>query len=152
MATRTVLRRTTSRDPAFIALTQRLDAELWERYGAIQAAYELHDELVSDTAVLALHGKTGVGCGCFLRYDETTAELVRMFVARDRRGRGIGRAIVRELETWATELGFWAVVLETGIRQPEAIELYEASGYRVVDNFGPFVGLEHSVCLRKQLR
>jgi GNAT superfamily N-acetyltransferase len=146
------LRRTTGSDPAYVELTQQLDAELWERYGEIQDAYAVYNDFIADTAVVASSGNKHVGCACFKRYDATTAELKRMYVVPGNRGRGIGRAVVREIEAWARELGYTTMVLETGLRQPEAVELYEASGYEMVDNFDPFVGLDTSVCFRKHLR
>jgi ribosomal protein S18 acetylase RimI-like enzyme len=74
-----------------------------------------------------------------------------MFVAPDCRGRGYGRAILAELERLAAALGYTAARLETGSRQPEAIGLYERSGYRRIANFGMYVGSERSVCFEKRL-
>jgi GNAT superfamily N-acetyltransferase len=146
------LRRTTSRDPAFVELTRRLDRELRDRYGELQDIYAAHNEVDSETALVAELDGEPVGCACFKRFDATTVELKRMFVAPERRWHGIGRAMVREIEAWAAELGSDAIVLETGVRQPEAIELYESCGFTLVDNFAPYVGLDTSVCFRKPLR
>ena len=61
------------------------------------------------------------------------------------------RAVIAELEAWAKELGNAYSVLETGILQPEAIRLYEASGYARIPNYPPYTGVEESVCFRKKL-
>jgi GNAT superfamily N-acetyltransferase len=145
------LRRTTSRDPAFVALVRELDVELWQRYGELQAAYEVHTQVVADTAVLACADEVAIGCGCFRPYDASTIELKRMFVAAAHRGAGVGRAIVQALEAWARELGYTAAVLETGVLQPEAVALYTACGYTGIPSYGPYVGMATSICMGKQL-
>ena len=42
--------------------------------------------------------------------------------------------------------------LETGRKQPEAIALYQKSGYRLTENYGQYVGVENSVCMRIDLK
>lgn len=42
-------------------------------------------------------------------------------------------------------------VLETGIRQPEAIALYKRSGYVQIPNYGQYLNVENSVCFEKVL-
>ena len=43
------------------------------------------------------------------------------------------------------------MVLETGALQPEAIALYESSGYRRIPNFGFYSHAEHSQCFAKPI-
>jgi putative acetyltransferase len=43
------------------------------------------------------------------------------------------------------------VQLETGPLQHSAIRLYERSGYRLIPNFGKYVGDPNSVCYEKEL-
>jgi len=63
-------------------------------------------------------------------------EIKRMYVApRVRRG-GLARLVLGHLEATAREAGAAAMVLETGIEQPEAIGLYLSSGYGPVEGFG----------------
>ncbi|MGN6110241.1 MAG: GNAT family N-acetyltransferase [Kofleriaceae bacterium] len=145
------VRRTTSRDPAFAELVRLLDAELWERYGESQAAYAVHNVFSTETAIVAYIDGAPAGCGCFKAFDASSFELKRMFVAPAHRRAGVGRAVVGELEAWARELGATAVVLETGPRLREAVRLYESSGFQRIPNFGPYVGLADSICLRKPL-
>jgi GNAT superfamily N-acetyltransferase len=59
--------------------------------------------------------------------------------------------VLAELETWAAELGCSKCVLETGGKQPEAIRLYEKSGYKRIPNYGQYVGVENSICFEKSL-
>lgn len=79
-------------------------------------------------------------------------ELKRMYVAPDMRGRGIGRALLARLEDEARHLGLTRVVLETGTRQLEAIELYRSAGFAPIDAYGEYVtSRATSVCMAKDL-
>jgi GNAT superfamily N-acetyltransferase len=65
-----------------------------------------------------------------------TAEIKRMYVVPDARGRGLARAMLAHLERTAGEQGAEVMILETGLAQPEAIALYESSGYAPIPGFG----------------
>jgi putative acetyltransferase len=41
--------------------------------------------------------------------------------------------------------------LETGLKQPEAIRLYEKNGYKLILNYGQYIGMDNSVCFEKVL-
>jgi len=75
-----------------------------------------------------------------------------MYVHPDHRKKGIGAMIMVELEKWAIEKGFHFAVLETAGKQPEAIHLYHKSGYTVIDNYGQYVNMPMSICLKKSLK
>ena len=68
-----------------------------------------------------------------------------------KRGEGIATIILKELEVWAAELHYEKCRLETGKKQPEAIELYKKNGYKVIPNYGQYEGVENSVCFEKSL-
>jgi GNAT superfamily N-acetyltransferase len=144
--------RTSADDPAFLRLTGELSLELRERYGALQDQYEPHNNVENAAAVIiAEENGEPVGCGCFRVVDETTIEIKRMYVRPARRGRGIAARILERLEQTARSRGFSAAILETGIRQPEAVRLYNRHGYRQIDNYGPYAGMTESVCMRKDI-
>jgi GNAT superfamily N-acetyltransferase len=92
-----------------------------------------------------------VGCGGICRFDETRAELKRMYVAPGSRGLGLGRALLEALEAEARRLGYVAVVLETGDRQPEALGLYASAGYERIPCYEPYASRELSLCFEKVL-
>ena len=75
-----------------------------------------------------------------------------MYTLPQQRGKGYASIILNELEVWATELGFTSAVLETGVKQPEAIALYKKNGYNRIDNYGQYAGVENSLCFEKELR
>ncbi|WP_374009411.1 GNAT family N-acetyltransferase [Leifsonia sp. LS-T14] len=79
------------------------------------------------------------------------AELKRMFVHEDARGKGLARLLLAEVEAAASEAGVAELRLETGPLQHAAIALYERSGYERIPNFGPYVGDPYSVCYAKPL-
>jgi GNAT superfamily N-acetyltransferase len=68
--------------------------------------------------------------------DGTTAELKRMYTRPQARRRGVARAVLRAVEQSARAAGCTRVALETGALQPEAISMYESSGYALIPNFG----------------
>jgi GNAT superfamily N-acetyltransferase len=82
---------------------------------------------------------------------EPCAEVKRMYVARAHRRRGLARQVLAALERDARAAGTRTLVLETGLRQPEAIALYEASGYRRIPNYGYYSSSELSRCFAKDL-
>lgn len=80
-----------------------------------------------------------------------TAEIKRMYVAPAARGRGLARRMLAHLENAAGAAGARAVVLETGLAQPEAIALYESSGFVRVPAFGFYRCAPQSRCYGKPL-
>jgi GNAT superfamily N-acetyltransferase/pimeloyl-ACP methyl ester carboxylesterase len=96
-------------------------------------------------------GDRFVACGGIRRYDAKTAEVKRMFVEPAVRRSGFGRAVLRQLESKARDLGYELLRMETGLRQPEAIALYEQAGYQRISAYGEFKDSQLSVCFEKQL-
>ncbi|MFI5571045.1 GNAT family N-acetyltransferase [Streptomyces sp. NPDC051740] len=79
------------------------------------------------------------------------AELKRMYVTEQMRGRGLARRILAALEEDARAAGRTRMVLETGTKQPEAIALYTSSGYEPCEKFGYYRFHEDSRCYAKTL-
>jgi GNAT superfamily N-acetyltransferase len=144
--------RTTSSHPDFISLVILLDKDLQQRDGEDHAFFKQFNKIDSlNQVVVAFDDDLAVGCGAIKRFNEDTVEVKRMFVLPEMRGRGIAAQILKELEIWAKELGFENTILETGIRQPEALRLYEKNNYRVIPNYGQYIGVTTSVCFIKKL-
>jgi GNAT superfamily N-acetyltransferase len=80
-----------------------------------------------------------------------TAEVKRMYVAPQARGLGLARAMLGHLEDTARAAGAEVMVLETGARQPEAIALYESSGYLPISGFGFYKDSPISRCMARSL-
>jgi putative acetyltransferase len=144
--------RTDSENTDFQALVGLLDADLAIRDGDLHGFYAQFNKIDAiKNAVVAYENETAVGCGAFKRFDDESVEIKRMFVCPENRGRGIAVEILTELENWAKESGFASAVLETGKKQPEAVRLYEKSGYELILNYGQYAGMENSVCMKKSL-
>jgi GNAT superfamily N-acetyltransferase len=80
-----------------------------------------------------------------------SAEIKRMYVSTSARGLGLARAMLAHLEQSARTAGAEAMVLETGLAQPEAIALYESSGYRPIPGFGFYKDAPLSRCFGRRL-
>ena len=70
--------------------------------------------------------------------EPAVTEIKRMYVVPQVRRSGLARRLLDHLEATARDAGAAAMVLETGIEQPEAIGLYLASGYTTVNGFGHY--------------
>ena len=144
------LLRTDSDNSDFRELVALLDADLQIRDGAEHSFYSQFNKIDKIRhVVVAYENKQAIGCGAFKEYELNVAEIKRMFVRPENRGRGIAGEILTELETWAKELNFSKCVLETGVKQPEAIRLYQKSGYQIIPCYGQYLNVENSVCMSK---
>ena len=142
-------------------LVEEVQGEYVVRYGGrdetpIVPAYFLEPEGAFFVAYLA---DDPVATGAWrrrsdVRVGETTltAEVKRMYVAPRARGRGVARAVLAHLEDTARAAGVEVMVLETGLRQPEAISLYESSGYTPIPGFGFYKDAALSRCFARPLR
>ena len=102
--------------------------------------------------VVAYDGVEPVATGGLRRSsDDGAMEIKRMYVRPEWRGRGLARVVLADLEQRARDLGATRIVLETGERQPEAIRLYETSGYARIDGFGHYACSPMSVSFGKDL-
>ena len=80
-----------------------------------------------------------------------TAEIKRMYVVPEARGRGLARRVLAHLEATAHASGAEAMILETGAAQPEAIALYESSGYTAIPPFGHYRDEPLNRCFARRL-
>jgi len=140
-------------------LIRQLSAELAVRYDFADdgsGLFSAADVQIPRAAflVLRLDGQP-VGCGALRPMEEAgfedAAEIKRMYVAPGVRGRRLAAMILGELERLAREFGYARAVLETGDRNPEAIRLYERSGYQHIPPYGPYIGSARSVCFARWL-
>jgi len=144
------IQRTTSNDPDFITLVKHLDADLAKRDGADHAYYAQFNFITNiKYAIVAYENDKAVACGAIKAYNTDAMEVKRMYTLPAYRGKGIATMVLEALERWAAELSYKKCILETGKRQPEAIQLYEKNGYQSIPNYGQYIGIENSVCFEK---
>ncbi|MDB4036833.1 GNAT family N-acetyltransferase [Polaribacter sp.] len=144
--------RTNSKNTDFINLVKELDVYLkitdedehdfYNQFNSIDVLKEVVVTYVSEKAV---------GCGAIKKFDNSTVEVKRMFVSLDNRGTGVAQKILQELETCAKELGYKKCILETGVRQVEAVKFYKKCGYKIIPNYGQYQGMENSICFEKKI-
>ena len=144
--------RTDSHNKDFVNLVANLDADLGKRDGEDHDFYHQFNSIDSiKYAVVAYSDEIAVGCGAIKEHDENSMEVKRMYVPLISRGKGIATKVLQELEKWAAELNYSSCVLETGKRQPEAISLYKKNGYEITSNYEQYIGVENSVCFKKNV-
>ncbi len=147
-----LLKRTNSDDPDFQALVEELDKDLAIRDGEDHSFFAQFNKINAiKHVVLAYENEQAVGCGAIKEYDADTMEVKRMFVPLEKRGKGIASGVLKELERWAKELGYQTCILETGMKQPEAIALYQKNNYGIIRNYGQYANVASSVCFGKHL-
>mgnify|MGYP000564591284 CR=1 FL=1 len=146
------LLRTDSGNPELSELIKLLDAVLRESDGDEHAFYSQYNKLENiQNFVIAYLNEIPAGCGAIKKYSDNTAEIKRMYVKPEFRGKGIAKNILKELEMWAYELNYSECILETGKKQSDAVGLYKREGYKVIPNYGQYAGVELSVCMKKIL-
>ena len=142
--------RTTHENPDFIELVRQLNQYLTVVDGDDHAFYDQYNHIDTLPYILVAYDEgQAVGCGAIKPYDSNTMEVKRMYTLPKSRGKGIASYILSELENWAAELGADKCILETGKGQIEAVHFYPKNGYRVIENFGQYAGVENSVCFEK---
>lgn len=147
-----LFKRVTNTDPELQQLVKRLDEELKITDGEDHAFYNQFNGLEGiDHLLLGYSKNFATACGGFKKYDQTTAEIKRMYTAPQARGLGMGTALLQELQIWAKAEGYNRLILETGIRQKPAIALYKKAGFERIENYGQYAGVEDSYCFQKQL-
>ncbi len=138
--------------PEFRDLVKELNAELAVRDGELHDFYDQYNGITDlEHIMIAYLGDDPVGCAAMKRVRDSAVEVKRMYVRPAMRSQGLGGMLLAELERWASEYGFTESMLETGKGQPEALRLYERSGYKRIENYGPYQGVENSICFQKDL-
>lgn len=106
---------------------------------------DIHD------VVLAYNDNVPVGCASFKFYENRVAEVKRVFIKEEFRGKGISKQLMRLLEKRAIEKGFCKLVLESGAPLVEAMGLYKQLDYFIIENYGQYKDLKESICMQKIL-
>ena len=146
------LLKTNSNHPDFQKLTQLFDDYLVEIDGDEKDFFAQYNQIYIDNVIICYEDEIAVGCGAFKEYEPTVAEIKRMFVLPEKRGKGIASTVLNALEIWAKENGFQHTILETSNQLINAISLYQKSGYEIIPNYGQYIDVESSVCMKKILK
>lgn len=135
------------------ALRAAMAAEVGPRYAdraagmARTKANHVDPETVHRT-ILVYAGDQAVGHAA-VRWNGGDLELKRMFVQAEHRGTGVSTALLVASEDAAREAGLPRLILQTGDRQPDAVRLYEKSGYTRIPIFPPYEEMPYSNTFEK---
>ena len=141
--------RTTSENQDFQKLTALFDEYLIDIDGDEKDFFASFNQIYLENVVICYDNDIAVGCGAFKKHENNIVEIKRMFVLPHQRGKGIANMILQELELWAIELHNNITILETSIKLEGAIALYSKSGYFPIENYGQYIGVESSYCMKK---
>jgi putative acetyltransferase len=145
-----IILRTDSENVDFQGLVHELDKDLKIRDGEEHAFFAQFNKIdLIRYVVVAYNDQQAVGCGAIKEYSEGIMEVKRMYVVPEYRGKGVATLVLKELEKWSLELNFTRLILETGIKQPEAIGLYTKNEYTKIPNYGQYENVKSSVCFEK---
>ena len=145
--------------PVVAGLVEEVQQEYVVRYGGRDETPLEVDEFAGDRGVFLVGWLEGrpVATGAWRWHApvpgaaEPCTEIKRMYVAPSHRGAGLGRDMLRALEQRASRAGSATMILETGLKQPEAISLYRAAGYARIPGFGHYRTSPLSRCFAKPL-
>lgn len=146
------IQKTTSDNPDFKHLTRLFDEYLVDIDGDEKDFFAQFNQIHLDYVIVYYENEIAIGCGAFKEYEPKVAEIKRMFVLPEQRGKGIAVSILKELEIWAKASGYQYTMLETSVRLESAIALYKKSGYKVIPNYGQYIGVASSVCMKKSIK
>ncbi|KQV79371.1 GCN5 family acetyltransferase [Massilia sp. Root351] len=140
--------------PDIIALIADLDAYQLTLYPP-ESVYALDLASLKQPNVLFAVARdadgAAVGCGAMVVTPEF-AEVKRMYVRPEARGRGLAKRVLTLLEQEAAQRGSTLYTLETGPSQPEAIALYQRLGYQRCGPYGDYRDDPLSVFMRKAVQ
>lgn len=144
--------KTNSENKDFIDLVKQLDTYLKITDGDEHAFYNQFNNIdVLKNTIVAYLNKKPVGCGAFKEFNNNSVEIKRMYTCTETRSQGVASKILEALENWAKQLGYKKCILETGIRQIEAVQFYKKSNYKIIENYGQYANMENSLCFEKEL-
>jgi len=128
--------------------------DLAQRYGGPDPDEPSPEDLAPPHGIffVAWLDDDAIGCGGLRRYADGVGEIKRMYTRASARRVGVGRTILAAVEHRALEVGYERLVLETGTKQPEAIELYRSFGYEPTEAYGQYRDYPASRCFTKLLR
>ena len=144
--------RTSSKNKDFITLVKLLDADLAITDGDEHSFYNQFNgtDLIKHVVIL-YDNEIAVSCGGLKKESSNRMEVKRMYTRTENRSRGLASKVLHELETWAREMSYDKCILETGKKQPYAIQLYKKNGYQITPNYGQYQGVLNSLCFEKDL-
>lgn len=143
---------TNPNDEKVAAIIEELSANLYLRFGSDgrNSFKDWEEDNLKFVFATAEIDTEIVGCGAIKPVNENTAEVKRMYSKFP--GKKIGQTILAFLEAQAKTLGFSDLILETRLKNEEAIRFYQKQDYKVIPNYGKYTDRPEAICLGKSLK
>lgn len=139
-------------DPTLVELVDELLRDLRSRYPGMTDV-ESPAEVVEGWGRFVVVRVDGVpmGCGAVRRLPDGRAELKRIYVRPEMRGRGLVQVLLDAVEARAAEAGFDTLYLVAGDRQPEAVAAYRREGFVDTAPWGRWVDIPQAICMMRPI-
>jgi GNAT superfamily N-acetyltransferase len=98
-----------------------------ERLGRVLGHPDYHTLVAEEGGRVV--GFVGLALGWYYEKDGSYARVLALVVAAERRGAGVGTALLRAGEAWAVRQGAGAVILNSGEHRRDAHRFYQGMGY-----------------------
>lgn len=105
---------------------------------------------IQDVLIAYIDG-TAVACAGLKMYSEEDAEVKRVWVEPEFRGKHIATNIMRQIEMRAKEQGYKRTILQTRASMIQAVNLYKKLGYYQIDNYPPYDAMTDAICFAKDI-
>lgn len=147
-----IVARTDPHDPQATALLQSSHALMQSLFPPEDNFYMSIDDLCADNICFftARENETVLGTGA-LAVKDGYGEIKSMFVSEDARGKGVGDALLRQIEDQAKIEFLRILKLETGNVLHAAHRLYARHGFIPCERFGDYVDAPSSIFMEKTL-
>jgi N-acetylglutamate synthase-like GNAT family acetyltransferase len=138
-------------DEKVLTILEELSSNLYLRFGSDgkNSFQDWQNDNLNFVFVTAVINNEIVGCGAIRPIDKNIGEVKRMYSKFP--GRKIGKTILAFLENKAKEIGYKELVLETRVKNQEAVLFYQKQDYNVIPNYGKYIDRPEAICLGKSL-
>lgn len=138
----------------FLLLCGELDAFLDQAIGGEEKREKYKKFNHADTmdfVVVAYEKEKAAGCGALRKYSEEEAEIKRVFVREEYRGKNIGGLLLESLIAQAKKAGYQRLILETGAFLDASVKLYQRYGFERIENYGAYKDMPESLCMGRDI-
>lgn len=138
-------------DKKAIPIIDELSENLFSRFGSDgrNSFTDWENDNLRFIFVIAEIDNQIVGCGALRPVSENAGEIKRMYAKYS--GKEIGKMILAFLEDKAKQLNYTNLILETRLKNEQAVAFYKKQGYEIIPNYGKYVNRPEAVCLGKSL-
>lgn len=138
-------------DEKAASILEELSANLYLRFGSDDrnSFTDWQNNNAKFVFVAAELNNEIIGCGAIRPIEGNIGEVKRMYSKF--RGKKIGQTILAFLEKEAKKIGFTELVLETRVKNVEAVEFYKKQQYNIIPNYGKYIDRPEAICFGKSL-